>query len=646
MKYINNFSSLIPALQGSKAIRQVEKLRKIGEIQTEAEYNTRLTEILQTLSSDDFKPTFKFIPFTPGASSSEQYNQMLDQIRDDLEVAFTEASNIYAAIKAHDFIFKDKVINELYSSIEELEKEISRLTVVADADNAFDDAFVNTFSGDAYRLDRLDQYANELLYDRRLDEKTSDADNTNVDISEELISLPLSSQSDIDFSSLAVVGTQSTGSDYNVQLADSDINSVISGASTAGWIYNILKVNSLTNGAKLVLDADLGDKRLVNFLYVKPISDFPSVLQDIKYIDENNQLLTLPETSLFGQSITNPIKISFDDIIAKKFVLTFTQGSSSLFSYNSTASTITIDDLRRNTSLAANAQMLEDHIRDNIDSVDMLSVLPISSPATAEYQVVYQYTFGFSEISTGLSGYKNKGYFVSKAYEKNSIGLIALEVDEIDTTYFDEVAQTTANVGSFEYDIVKKDYNERNELLRSAEFPVLPVGMTSVIDERLLFSGTSVIKTLRFLGHTSANSGASVQVFRNNIPLVRGTDWTFADRSTVLNLGDSVLKPSLESTRIEILHSSDVIRTGIYTVNYTPRHIAEPNSIISSKDITTLSTNVTEHDVTVGAEAIFRSELFVKITIRNNSFYNNKTPKLASYKLLVSSVDSNKFIRL
>lgn len=646
MKYINNFSSLIPALQGAKAIRQVEKLRQIGEIQTEAEYNTRLSQILQRLSTEDFVPTFRYNPFKPGISSSEQYNQMMDQIRDDLEVAFTEANNIFATVKAHDFIFKDKVINELYASIEELEKEISRLTVVADSDNSFDDAFINTFSGDAYRLDRLDQYANELLYDRRLDEKTLDSNNTNVDLDEELISLPLSSQSEIDFSSLNVVGTQSTGSDYDVQLVDSNIDSVISGAANAGWIYNVLKVNNLTNGAKLVLDADLGDKRLVNYLFIKPISDFPSVLESIQYIDENNQMLVLPETSLFGQAITSPVKISFEDIIAKKFILTFTQRSSSLFSYNSTASTITIDDLRRDTSLVANAQMLEDQIRDSIDSVDLLSVIPISSPATPQYQVVYQYTFGFSEISTGLSGFKEKGYFVSKAYEKDSLGLLALDVDEVDTNYFDEVAAVVASVGSFEYDIVKKDYNERNEMIRSTDFPILPIGRTSVANERLLITATNTVQTLRFLGHTSLDDGSAVQVFRNNVPLVIGADWTFPDRNTVLDLNDTQLKPGLTETRIQILHSSDVIRNGIYTVNYIPRHIAEPNSIISAKDIVTLSTNVTEHKTTVGAEAVFRSELFIKIAIRNNSFYNNKTPKLASYKLLASSVDSSKFIRL
>lgn len=646
MKYINNFASLIPALQGNKAVRKVEKLREIGQIQTEAEYNATLATILQKLSTEDFEPTLTYQPFVPGISSSEHYNNMADQIRDDLEVAFTEVNNIYAAIKAHNMIFKDKVINELYSAIEELEKELNRLTIVADTENSFDDAFINTFSGDVYRMDRLDRFATELLYDRRTNESMSDADNAYVDNDEELLTLPLLSQKDINFSQVAVINTQTTGSDYDIQLVDSSVDAVINGDTSSGWIHNILKQDSLTEGARLVIDADLGDKRLVNYLTIKPVSDFPSVLVDIKYMNENNQLVTLPETSLFDSVISGPVKISFDDIIAKKFILTFSQRSSTLFSYNSNVESITIDDLRRNTSLAANAQMLQDQINSQVASVDMLSVLPIAQQPTPEYQVLYQYTFGFTHITTGLKGYRERGHFVSKAYRKSAPGLIAIEADEIDTQYLDEVAGLQASVGSFEYSLIKKDYNERGEVIGSSEMPILPINKTSVVQERLPFTGTTLIVPLRFLGHSTANKGDTVEVYRNNILLVRGVDWTFEDRADNADLSDEDLKPSMTSTRIRILQSSDLIRNGIYTANYTPRHIAEPNNIISYQDIVFLDTNVTEHSIDAGSETVFESDLFVKITIRNNSFYDNKTPKLASYKLLASSVDSDKFVRL
>lgn len=646
MKYINNFSSLIPALQGNKALRRVEELRQIGEIQSETEYNDALSSILESLSLDGFSPTFKFTPFQPGISSSEQYNTMLGQIRDDLEVAFTEANNIYATIQAHDLLFKDKVINELYAAINELEKEIDKLLIIADSDNSFDEVFINSFSGDANRIDILDTYARELLYDIPIDAPMAEQDYSFIDPDEALMTLPLVNQKDITFSEIVVVGTQSTGTDYDIQLIDSSIDSIISNGDSFGWVYNVLKQDSLTHGAKLVIDASLGDKRVINFLVVKPVADFPSVLENIQYVNEHNQTLTLPNSELFGQSISGPVKISFDDIVASRIVFTFTQRSSTLFSYNSNATQITLDDLRRDTSIAANAQMLRDQINSQIQNVDMLSVLPVSATPTPEYQVLYQYTFGFTYLAAGLAEYKDKGYFVSKPQSKNSVGLIGLQVQEFDTQYFDEVAQTVAPVGSFEYSMIKKDYNERGELINSAEVPVLPLGKTSITKERIAFSATRTILPLRFLGHSSAGSGAGIILYRNNIPLVRGIDWTFADRLNLGDLSDSSLKPGLPNTRITILHSSDVIRTGIYTVSYTPRHIAEPNNIISYQGVTFLSTNVTEHKISLGSDVVHRSDLFIKIVIRNNSFYGNKTPKLASYKLLASSVSADKYIRL
>ena len=131
-KYLQNFASLIPALQGNKAIRKVEKLREIGEIQSEAEYRARLDSILNSLSTEEFAPSFIYRAFTPGLSSSDQYNEMMDAMRDDLEVIFTEINNIYAVIKAHDNLFRDKLLDELNSALEELEKESARLVLVAD----------------------------------------------------------------------------------------------------------------------------------------------------------------------------------------------------------------------------------------------------------------------------------------------------------------------------------------------------------------------------------------------------------------------------------------------------------------------------------------------------------------------------------
>ena len=646
-KYLENFASLVPALQGNKAIRKVEKLRELGEIQSEAEYRARLDSILSTLSTDTFQPTFEYTAFTPGLSSSDQYNEMMDSIRDDLEVLFIEINNIFAVIKAHDNVFRDKLLDELNSTLEELEKEEARLTLVADTSNAFDDAFINTFSGQLFRLDRLENFANELLYDIRRDTEILDENNTFIDEREENATLPLTQQSDVEFSEANLLLTQTTATDFNIQLIDSDIQNILVDSQDSNWIYNVLKEEPLRDGAKLTVEMDLGDKRILNFLVIQPIADFPAVLENITYKDVNDQTVVLPNQTFFGQAITQPVKISFDDIIAKKFILTFRQRSSTLFTFDPNDTQLTIDDLRRDTTIAASANMLADEINQTIEDVDLLSVLPISEQPSPDFRVLYKYTFGFKNISTGLNGYRDNGYFISKAYSKNTTGLVGLDAVEFDTQYFDENISANVSVGSFEYSVIKKDYNGREELISSYEFPILPTGISSIVNERLFFSGTTTVVPLRFLGHGSDDIDIGVEIYRNNVLLVRGVDWRFADRLNPLDDADTDLLPGLTTTGIEILNSSDVIRNGIYTANYTPRHIAEPNNVTRGGPFFNyLPNNVTEHTVDRGSDRAERSDLFLKVAIRNNSIFENKTPKLEEYQMLVSSIDSNKYVRL
>lgn len=647
MKYMQNFSSLIPALQGQKAIRRVEKLRELGEVQSEAEYNARLDSILNSLATEEFSPTFVYQPFKPGVSSSEQYNEMMDRLRDDLEVAFIEINNIFTAIKAHDNLFRDKLLDELYYTLGELTKEVNRLKLIADPENAFDDSFANNFSGDLFKLERTDRFANELFFDQRLDQNIQNSNNAFVDDREESLTLPLVLQQDVQFLEASIVNTQTTSSEFDIQLIDSDIQNILVDTQDSNWVYNVLKESPLRLGAKLTIEMDLGDKRLVNYLVLQPISDFPAILDKIEYIDVNNNPVLLPSQNIFGQPVSEPVKISFDDIIAKKFVIYLSQKSSSIFTYRSDSQNLTIDDLRRDTTISASASMVSDQISSAIDNVDLLNVLPINQQVTPESRVLYKYSFGFRNIATGLNGYNDNGYFISQAYSKNTPGLIGLEVDEDMPTFFDTNAGQEVDVGSYEYSIAKRDYNGRGDIISGYDFPILPIGITKIKNERLFFTGNRTTVPLRFLGHDSSDQDIDVALHRNNILLIRGVDWRFADRLNPLNDSDNQLKPQLSSTRIEILHSSDVIRTGTYTAEYTPRHIAEPNSVVSGGPfLTYLSNNITEHTLDRGTDTVENSDLFLKVAIRNNSVFRNKTPKLKSFGVLVSSIDSSKFVRL
>jgi len=646
MKYIERFSSLVPAVQGNKVVRQVEDLKNKGQIQTEDEYNDALEQILSDISTSEFKPLFKYVPITSDISSSEHFNMMMDSIRDDLEVIFIELNNIFTVIKAHDTIFKDKLLDELHFTLKELENQADSLSVIADSSNSFDSVFLNSFNGDNFLLDRNNEFANEIFFDFRKNLRIPNENLAFIDTSEQAILLPLLQQEDIEFNGASIRTAETTATQVNIQLVDSNILNLLDSDVSSSWAYNILLKNPLKAGAKLSLELDLGDKREINYLKIHPISDFPVLLEKIQYVNINNNIEDLPDQTFFNRTLENPVRITFPDIIAKKIILKLSQSSSILFDYDENRPEVTFDDLKRNTSLSRSAGILTNNILENVEDPDLLGVIPLIQSQPENFNVYNQYIFAFKDISTGLSAYKNDGYFLSKAYKKGKPALIGFESSESIPEYFDEEASVIAKTSSIEYSIVKKDFNGSGALINTSEFSILPVGSTEVSNERLFFSGDRALIPLRFLGHSSSDDGSAITIFRNNVQLVRGLDWRFYDRLNPLDDSDPILKPNQTSTRIEILNSLDVIRTGIYTANYIPRYISEPDSIVSENGIVYLSNGSTEHPTTFGIESVENSDLFVKISMRNNSAFINRTPKLDFYKLLVSSVDSDKYVRI
>jgi len=646
MKYIEKFSSLIPALQGNKVVKKVEFLKERGEIQTEAEYDNALQEILGGLSTTEFKPLFEYEPLTPEISSSEHFNETMDTIRDDLEVLFIELNNIFAAIKAHDLLFKDKLLDELHFILKELEDKETILSIIGDTQNSFDDVIFNSFNGDNFIIDRTSTFANEILFDTQKDEAIPETETVFIDAEEKVATLPLAQQEDILFTDAGIKTAETTVSEETIQLVDSDIKDILDPDTSSSWAYNILLKKQKKNGSKLSLELDLGDKREINFLRLHPVSHFPMLLERIQYININNEIVDLPDDSFFNRILNNPVRITFPDIIAKKIILKLSQSSSILFDLDKNKSKLTFDDLKRNANIKYNIPILSDNIKDSIQNPDILNVIPLAPGVSEKFDAYNQYIFAFKSITAGLSSYKDNGYFISKPHEKKMVGIIAVDSEEQIPEIYNEEIDQNVDASSMEYNIVKKDYNNAKEIIHSQEFPILPLNRSNVKDERLHFTGNYKLAKLRFLGHKSDTDGSGIKIYRNNVELIRGTDWRFFDRSNQLDDSDPDLQADLHATKIEILHNSDVIRTGIYTADYIPRYIQEPNAEVKVEDIIYLPDGTTEHPIKRGINDVEKSDLFLKIAIRNNSRSSNRTPKLKSYKLLVSSIDKDKYVRI
>jgi len=647
MKYLENFSSLIPGLQGNKIIQRVERMKETGEIQTETEYNAVLNDILSKVSLGDFKPTFEFIALNETKSSSEHFNYLMERVQDDLEVAFIELNNIFSAIKAHDEVFKDRLLEELHQTLKRLEDDADNLTLINNSDNSFDSVEANTFSGDNFGLNQNSTFASELFYDPRTEKTITDNEIGFIDNQEEVLGLPIVRQADISFSEIQVKTAESTGTEKDIKVVDSRVENIVDGDTSTGWTYNVLLKNQKSDGVNLSLECNLADKKEVNYLVIHPVSDFPVLLESIQYTDVDNQLIDIPDTFYFNKTLDKPIRITFTDIIARKFIFNFKQYSSTLFDYNNLKDEIVLDDLKRKNNIIRNVSILDGEIKKTIQNPEIRDLLPLTTSDDISYDIFYHYILAFKEISAGLSAYRDNGYFISKPYQKNTPTLLGLESDETILDFFNEDSSSLNKIGSFEYDIIKKDYNATDEVIRTTATPLLPLGSDKVINERLFFTNKRVIIPLRFLAHSSLNIASNVQLFRNNIELVLGVDWRFDDRLNPLDNSDTNILSGLFETKIEILHNSDTIRNGVYTADYIPRYISEPNEIVrDARSTIYLSSGATEHPKSEGIETIAYSNIFMKISIRNNSFETSKTPKLNFYKILTSSLDRNKHVRI
>lgn len=646
MKYINKYSSLVPAIQGNKIIQRIENRRKNGEIESDAEYQLELQKELSKLSTLEFSPLFKYEPIQPTVSSSQHFNAMMEMIEDDLDVLFAEINNIFTSIKAHDNLFKDKMLDELYYTLVELENQEKILSIVNDVSNSFDDISMNSFNGETHTLNRNNKYANEIFYDTRKDKKIEEEMMAFIDQEEEIISLPLGDQTDIYFVNAAIRTADTTVSEKNIQLIDSNINSIIEENSSDNWAYNILVKDQIEGGAKLSLELDFGDKREISFLRIHPISDFPMFLERIRYVNINNEIVDLPDTSLFNQVLDTPIRLSFPDIIAKKIILDLSQTSSVLFDYDESINQMTFEDLRRSSTSNYDVGILSRNIQETIQNPDVLEVTPITESTVKKYDSYNQYIFAFKNVSAGLSSYKDNAYFITKEYKREQVGLIGLDSDNFIPKVYNKEIGANVDMASFEYTIIKKDYNGNGELISSSSFPILPINSSGILNERLFFSRKMPSQKLRFIAHRTDGSAEHIKIYRNNVLLTRGIDWRFLYRQDPADNADDTIAPGREYTEIEILHSNDVIRTGIYTADYTPRYIEEPNTDIYQNNILYLPNGVTQHTIERGIDIIKDSDLFLKITIRNNSRSKNRTPKLKSYKIMTASINNDKYVRL
>jgi hypothetical protein len=445
------------------------------------------------------------------------------------------------------------------------------------------------------------------------------------------LSLPVFSDLDVDISSVSIISTETTVSDFDIQLPGTSISNLLSDNETDIWSYNILTRKKLTEPATLSIEVNLGDKKEINKILISPNAGAPCYLDSMSYTNENEEEIDMSVESFV---LTEDKIFNFPTVIAKKIKITFKQDKAKVIPLDENANQVTVEDLQRDPSLPVNIASISDNINTQINDPNIQNILGLDQIRVTNHILLNNYGFSLQLVKIGKSDYKSKGVYVSKPISLNSPVLISLEASKNIVQVTDIQTGEEMPSGSIEYSILKKDYSAAGALLKTSSFSIIPLGQ-SLIEDEFLDLSSSKIQTLRFLGHETNGDGSNVKVYRNGELLILGVDWVFPDRTNVVDLSSFSIDPLKGQTRIELLHGTDQISNGIYYAEYSPRYILEPQNEIIDSNVKYLESGATVHSIDYFGEEITKSDVFIKAIIRNHTDSGVSSPFLEYYRILV-----------
>ena len=631
MKFMSDIGSVIQTIQSNKILEKLEKRKESGEIRTEADFRAEMKRELIAIRSNDTASTFKFIGIPYDRAYSEYLNSAFDGILLDLEVAFFEVNNLFSKIASHD-VFFEKTLTEIEKLTVKLEEAVEASAIEAGLDTAFNKVVSNKFADNTDKILEGNKFFHELYFDKRLREKVTKQHDAEVNTNKRALELAKFTNNDVAISAVNIIETETSSSEYDIQMASSNISNVLSDSSSEAWFFNVNSEENLQEGASLALEIDMGDKKKINSFRIKPNAETPMYLEAISYQDEADNTVSLFSTP---ELIEEEKVVSFPTAIGRRFKIVFKQYTSYLMEYNKNASKYTLEDLQSPKQISPTLDMVSGIVSSEISDPVIKNIIGLTGNQIEDNRTLNNYVFSFERISVGFSDFKEYGVFISKERELKTATLIGIESDSEIAQFQHKISDGLMDFGSIEYSLFKTDFNGVGKRLRTKEFNILPLGSQEVRGEKLNFTSSDKVLPLRFLSHLSDGDGSSVVLYRDGVELLRGVDWRFAKRLNISNDADSFLESGLDSTQIEILNANTVIEHSSYTANYTPRYMVEELRETVDNGLIYLPSGAVSFASDVFGERIEYSKLFLKIIIRSNTNQVSASPSIKDYKILI-----------
>lgn len=668
--YLNKFRSKLPTAQGRQILKILTARRNRGEIRTIDEFKDRLKELTNQLLEDKLKPTLKMFWALGGTDiNSEQYNEMLALIENDLLAGFEEADNLDEIIASHHNLIKDVSLKSLRYGLNQLQAQVSLYEFLVKNSDGFDDALYNTFNASEDLTTSRSQDDAALVYvDPRLSETIGSAEDATVDLVGERLILGPTKQSYVDIRKAAwLSNSNSIRSELDASFPDSNINHIIDNTKNTFWVVPILQREIHSSGVSLEVQLSLPISQDINFVDIEPACDAPMVLTEISYLSANNTRIDLGQEDV---EIKGTVRVNFPRITARELILRFRQDN-----YKEVQFVEKKDSSNFRKVLADEKGVEIDVLAVSEDLQAVLSSDFILSDAFGTKSVLghlkkfYQYTLGFDNIKTGLYLYTDRSIFISNKKEVKHLGLVGLKTTEtrptqpagsssISNQSYTYPARSGDNdnifyYGSIEYWIAAQNYSKEGYLISTDIYPILPLGANRIYHERLLLTHKSseIISSCDrgILMFYTLEDGNNTILYRNGTMLEYGTDWSFVSSATDT---DITLDTPNSGARMKrgVQITGTVNPLDIYTATYSP---VVSNSMVIPSDTTLFDivdlagdqsvrvarNNLLVFDETRYSYSIENTNIYLIVIFRRNSAIDTVSPAVEDYMLVTGTRD-------
>lgn len=623
--YLEEFVKSLPAIQSKQILKLLKDEMDSGAINNIEEYNLKLAELTERLTTKQGIPLTKIYKSRDGQEiDSESVNNMFNNLSNDVSALFEEITLIESVASRHRNLIRHDVLRDLKGAVNSLSTRIKAYEAIGRDDLGFSDIQYNNFSVDGnLELARSSGLIKTIYIDRLDGLVIPNTHDASVDTIKGTLTLPVDALEYWNIVSAAARhGAAATVSSINVDLPGADnIENILDNTDETYWATSTLLPEQASDGVTFRIVLTLDGIREVSFIDIEPLVYKNMNLKSVKYTDRNGvqQTISSDDTLIEGD-----IKVTFSPVQTETIVLEVQQQNYSVVSYSYDAGTNIYTLTEASDTYADNSDLIQSELQ-NIESADLLELLGSTGVTASTVSGLYSYIIGFDNIKVGSSQYKSRGIHATSPLSVGACSLLGLRTRE-EYTYLDGGQQHPE--GSLEYWIYKINYDEAGDLIDTESFPVLPVGQADIKRERMFVNSSTRIARLRFL----ADEGETISIYANE-DFSNPIDGGEYSVSTVTSGAASFTEITLSASA----YSSSLI----YTVSYTPlnnNRYLNVNATVSMRD-----DNIVDFITKRSSSPVVSSDIYMRIILRSNVFASDVTPHIDEYKLLAALEDPERF---